>query len=150
MMMKTHLAFGIFSGLILLPFINNKFIFLFMVIICSLLPDIDIAYSYLGKYKIFRLLQWFVKHRGVIHSFTFCLAISLLLAVFFPILSVGFFVGFMGHLFCDLITSDGLKLFWPFKIEWSGRIRTGGKAEELIFISLLIVIIGIIAGYFFE
>lgn len=138
MLMKTHLALGAMAILFLLPIINNKLIFVFVVLFVTLLPDIDIATSYLGRKKIFRPLQWFVSHRGVIHSLTLCVIVSFLLAYFIPVLALPFFLGYSLHLFGDSLTSEGIRPFWPLKKEVHGAIRVGGKVEETIFIMFLI------------
>ena len=71
MLVRTHLAIGIFGILLLLPFVEGKLIFIIVTLIATLLPDIDSAYSTLGQKKMFMFLQFFVKHRGILHSFTF-------------------------------------------------------------------------------
>ena len=138
-MFKTHLAFGALLGLAFLPHVNNKWIFIPIVLFCSLLPDIDSMHSYLGKNLIFRPLQWFVKHRDFLHSFTFAIIIALIFAFYFPIIALPFFLGYSGHLFMDAITKEGIRPFWPLKekIEW--RIKTGGRTEEVLFYSFLLI-----------
>jgi inner membrane protein len=138
MMMKTHLAIGVFLIAFLLPVINNKLIFCVVVLVASLLPDIDIANSYLGQKKIFRPLQWVVKHRGMIHSFTLCLIVSFMFAYYIPILTLPFFLGYSFHLLADSFTVEGIRPFWPLKKEVEGSIRVSGKREMLILIMILI------------
>lgn len=139
MLARTHFVFGLFLALLFFPHVNNKFVFLPIVLIASLLPDIDCAYSYLGKNKLFRILQFFVKHRGAIHSLTVCLIVSLLFAFFVPVLAFPFFLGYTGHLFLDSITPDGVRPLWPVKKELSGKIRTGGNVEKVFFYFLILI-----------
>ena len=108
-MYKTHVAFGAFLALVFLPFIVHKWIFVPIVLFCSLLPDIDCMHSYLGRYKILRPMQWIVKHRTLFHSLTFAVIISLLFAFYIPILAFPFFLGYVGHLFSDSITPEGIR-----------------------------------------
>lgn len=145
MMMKTHLAMGILAGLILMPYVDNKWIFMSVVILSTLLPDIDSMHSYLGKRIWFRPLQWFVKHRGLLHSLSFCLLVCLLFALFLPILALPFFVGYGVHLFADSITIEGVRLWWPLKGEISGDIKTNGKIEKIIFYTCCgLIVVGIV------
>lgn len=131
--MKTHVALASAVALALLPFVNYKLAFFPIVIFSTLLPDVDVAHSYLGHRWYFRPIQWFVKHRGLIHSFTFCFLISILLAFYFPIIALPFFVGYSLHLFGDSLTVEGIRPFWPTKKEILGKIRTNGAVEKVIF-----------------
>jgi len=84
-------------------------------------------------------LQLLTKHRGMIHSFSFAILISIILAVFLPILSLGFFLGYSVHLICDSFTRDGIQPFWPLKARSSGFITSGGRIEETLFFSLVLL-----------
>ena len=118
---------------------NNQIVFVVMALIGTLLPDIDIAFSTLGRYRVFRLLQAFVRHRGVIHSFSFAVLLSLIIAVFWPAASLGFFLGYGLHLFSDSFTKDGIQPFWPYKKRSLGFITTGGKIETTVLVIFIIV-----------
>lgn len=139
MMYRTHLAIGIFIVLLFLPIINYKLFFIFGVLVCTFLPDIDCTQSFLGKYKILRPIQWFVKHRGLFHSFTFAGIIALVFAFFYPVFALPFFLGYSGHLIADSLTSEGIRPFWPSKSEIKWRIRTGGKREKIVFYVLSLI-----------
>jgi membrane-bound metal-dependent hydrolase YbcI (DUF457 family) len=139
MLFKTHLALGILAIILIIPHVTYKFIFGLMVLVATILPDIDTGFSNPGKYMIFKPLQFFVKHRGIIHSFTFAIIISIALSMFFPIASLGFFVGFSVHLLADAFTKDGIQAFWPFKKRSTGIIRTGGRVEDGLFISIILI-----------
>ena len=91
MLMKTHLVIGAFAVLFFLPHVESKLIFAGVALIASVLPDIDSGFSTVGKKGIFRPLQMLTKHRGIIHSFTLCIAVSVLFAFFVPVLAFGFF-----------------------------------------------------------
>jgi inner membrane protein len=132
-MYKTHFLFSIFLALIFLSYANNKLLFFLVILVSTFLPDIDCVHSLLGKQRILRPLQWFVKHRGVFHSLTFCLIICLLLALYYPALALPFFLGYAGHLFLDSFTERGIKPFWPLKKELKGVIKSNGNIERGIF-----------------
>ncbi len=130
---KTHLAIGIAVALYFSNFVNNPFSFVILTLIATLLPDVDSGFSYLGKKPIFRPLQWTTKHRGILHSYTFCVFFSILIALFFPLLALPFFLGYSFHLIGDSYTIQGIKPFWPLKFVSKGPVKTGGKFERMLF-----------------
>lgn len=133
MMLRTHLAVGIAVVLYFLPFIEHKLVFVPVALIASILPDIDSGFSNIGKHKIFRPVQWLSNHRGILHTYTFCIGISVLLAFFYPIVALPFFLGYSFHLYLDMFTPQGIKPFWPLKVKSSGHVTTGGKVDATIF-----------------
>ena len=110
-----------------------------MVIVATVLPDLDSGFSSWGRHWIFKPLQIFVKHRGVIHSFTTGIVLSVLLAMFWPVASLGFFVGYSVHLICDSFTKQGIQPFWPFRIRSKGFINSGGRIEDSLFVFLVVI-----------
>jgi membrane-bound metal-dependent hydrolase YbcI (DUF457 family) len=139
MLKKTHLAVGLGVALYFLPYVNEKLFFIPIVLATSLLPDIDSGFSTVGKSKIARPLQWMVEHRGIIHSFTFAGLVSVIIALFFPVIALPFFLGYAFHLLLDTFTPQGIKPFWPLKFKSSGVVRTGGTVEKTIFAVVLVV-----------
>ena len=139
MLLKTHFALAILIILLFLQQVNSKIIFIIMVLVASVVPDLDSPNSVFGKFMIFRPVQNIFKHRGILHSLTLALLISLGIAVFFPIASFGFFLGYGIHLFADAFTKDGIKVFWPLKFIANGPLHTGGKIEESIFFLLIFI-----------
>jgi len=144
-MYRTHLLAGAFLALLFLPFVVHKWLFVPVVLFCSLLPDIDSMHSYLGRRWFFRPLQWAVKHRDVFHSLTLCIIIALVFAFYIPVLALPFFLGYAGHLFADALTNEGIRAFWPLKEISSWRITTGGKSERIFFYFLIAANIALIA-----
>ena len=138
MLIKTHLAITTCLILLLIPAVEYKIIFVVIALLATYIPDIDTRNSKIGHHWYFRPLQWFSKHRGFVHSFTFLLLITLLLAMFFPIVSLGFFVGYGSHLLADSFTIEGIKPFYPSKKVSNWKIRTGGKRETTVFLFFLI------------
>ncbi len=139
MLKRTHLAIGAAVGLFLLPAVENKIIFLPVVLLASLLPDVDSGFSAVGGRWFMRPVQWFVKHRGVFHSLTFAVLVSFAIAFFWPAGALPFFLGYSFHLLADSFTPEGIKAFWPMKFVSKGRIRTGKKIESGIFFIFLIL-----------
>jgi len=139
MMMKTHLVISAAAALFLLPHVNDKIIFLPIVLFATSLPDIDSMHSELGHRWYFRPLQFFLKHRGVMHSFTFCILVALAFSFYIPVLALPFFLGYSSHLIADSFTIDGIRPFWPLSGEVEGKIRTGGVIEEGIYYSFILV-----------
>ncbi len=139
MLFRTHLAIGIFAVILFFPLVNYPIHFAIMAIIASLLPDIDSGFSMIGRNKPAKLVQILTKHRGILHSLTFCLAVSLIFAFFAPVYSFGFFLGYSLHLLADSFTKLGITPFWPYKGIANGVINSGGVVERGIFFVFIIV-----------
>ncbi|HLD38328.1 MAG TPA: metal-dependent hydrolase [Candidatus Nanoarchaeia archaeon] len=149
MLIKTHLTITLFFILLLLPFVSYKIFFIAIALLATYIPDIDLKSSKLGRKIIFRPLQYFVKHRGAFHSFTFLFLITFIFLMFIPRIALGFFVGYASHLFADSLTISGITPFFPLKGKTSWKIRTGGKTEKILFFVLLIVNLLLIVRYIF-
>lgn len=144
MMSKTHVAFSLLVCLIVLDFaaIDEPLLFFAFLLLGTLLPDIDLPTSYLGKRLWFFSwpISFFSKHRGVFHSPLFGgLIFFLLLFLGAPFaVSLGFLCGFASHLFIDALTPAGIALlypFFPFKVR--GFVRTGSLLEFFFFMGIL-------------
>ncbi len=149
MLLRTHLALAVLVILLFINQVNNQFIFIFVMVIATMLPDIDTGFSTLGKMKGFRPLQFFARHRGMIHSFTFCIIISLILAAFWPAASLAFFLGYGIHLFLDSFTKEGIMPFWPYRKTSSWHFKTGSLTETTIFLFLVFMDILLVVLRFF-
>jgi len=139
MLLKTHLIFGLLTALLFIDKVSYKATFFVVVLIASILPDVDSMSSFLGRFKILRPLQWAVGHRGFLHSFSFMVLISLLFAFFIPRLAFPFFIGYGIHLIADSFTVDGIQPWWPSKEKMAGKIRTGGIVEQGLFYGILLL-----------
>jgi len=148
MLIKTHLALTVLAILIFISSVEHKFIFVIVALVAAYIPDVDSPFSKLGHHKIFRPLQIFVKHRGILHSFTFLLLFTLALVLFFPIAAFGFFLGYGLHLFADSFTINGIRPFYPSKRTASGKLKTGSVIETGIFIGVILAILFIIGFKF--
>ena len=143
MLIRTHLALIVLFIILFLPHVQNQYLFVGVALAASFIPDIDNAFSTLGSRGVFRALQFFTKHRGMIHSLTIAVLISIILAVFFPAASLAFFLGYGLHIFLDSFTKEGVAPFWPWKKVSSGFIRTGGKIEMSLFVFLILADIAV-------
>lgn len=139
MLLRTHVMFAIFMILIFVSHVSNKFIFIVMVLVATIVPDLDSGFSSWGRHFIFRPLQFFVKHRGIIHSFTTAVVLSVILAFWFPAASFGFFIGYCVHIFIDSFTREGVQPFWPMHWKSNGPLYSGGRFEEVLFFVLIAV-----------
>jgi membrane-bound metal-dependent hydrolase YbcI (DUF457 family) len=139
MMIKTHLTVVIFFILLLLSQVEYSIIFALVALVTTFIPDVDTKFSTLGKKKIFRPFQFFVKHRGILHSFTLLLALTLILAFFVPVIALPFFLGYGLHIFMDSFTVDGVAPFYPYKKRVYGSVKNGSKIENFIFVSFIVV-----------
>jgi len=150
MLIRTHLSITLFFILVFISNVEHKFVFVLVALFATFIPDIDSKFSIIGKRKIFRILQFFIKHRGIVHSFTFLMMLTFIFALFFPILALPFFLGYGLHLFADSFTIEGIKPFYPYKKISSWKIKTGGKSEIFVFVFFLIVDLGLIIAKFFS
>ncbi len=137
-MLRTHLGISIMAVLLFLPHVSHKISFLAIIFAATLIPDIDNAFSTAGNTKPGRVFQLFVKHRGLLHSLTFCVAVSLIFALFFPIAALPFFLGYSLHLFADSFTKEGIRPFWPLKRKTTWTMKTGGLEETSLFVFLVV------------
>ena len=145
MMFRTHLALGFLFGLLSLKFFDliHPVIFVVLVTLFSSLPDIDHPKSRIGR-KLFFIsfpIKFIFKHRGFFHSIFPPVILFLLLFYFnFNLVAFSVFIGYIAHLAGDAVTKNGINFLHPvtrFRIQ--GPIRTGGKFETIIFISLMLV-----------
>ena len=133
MLLRTHLAITILAVLLLISHVEHKILFVVVALIATLIPDIDSGVSTLGRKRYFAPIQFIINHRGILHSFTFLILATVVLALFLPLFALPFFLGYSLHLFADSFTIMGIKPFYPSHATSSGRIRTGGRIEKIIF-----------------
>ena len=140
MLLKTHLVIGLFGILVYSLFFEFNAVYALVFLIATLLPDIDSPKSWIGKSKMIRPLHWFVKHRGIFHSLT----IGIIIAEIFVFLlgfgtGVAFFLGYGVHLLVDSFTVAGIRPLWPLNWFIRGRMKTGSRGEQNLFVLLLVV-----------
>jgi len=153
MLFRTHLTFAVLVFFILnfIFIVPNKILFFIFVILGAILVDIDIKNSKVGRHWYLRPFQFFIKHRGMVHSLIFGLFVSVLIASINQWAGFGFFAGFASHLFLDFLTASGINLFWPI---WNKKfglgIKTGGLIEEIFFVLILLADFWIFLKYILE
>ncbi|OPX47194.1 metal-dependent hydrolase [Clostridium thermobutyricum] len=119
----------------------------------SVFPDIDMKGSYISKrYPLLSKAFKKCKHRGLTHSFIFlsilyviALALSFISHENIVVISIcgGFLIGYISHLVLDLLTKEGIELFFPFRANIRlFNIKTGSKGEKTFhkFLKLIIAI----------
>jgi len=144
MLIKTHLAITLCFVLVFFNYVEDKLVFVFVALVATFIPDIDSRFSSIGQKKVARILQFFTKHRGVIHSYTFLFVVTFFIVLFFPVIAFGFFLGYGLHLFADSFTKEGIVPFYPNRKRCSWKISTGGKTEILIFVLFVIIDVSLV------
>ena len=138
MLIRTHIAISALFVILFLGSVSNPWLFIPVALFATILPDIDSGFSTIGRFQASRFIQFFSKHRGMFHSFSLCIIISVILAAFIPVLALPFFLGYSIHLLADCFTVEGVKVFWPFPIKSNWRVRTGSRTESTIFLVFLL------------
>ena len=145
----NHLTGGIvFTGLFCSFFSVNIFanpIFITATLFGSLVPDIDHTKSWIGKafYPVAKWLSVNYGHRTITHSVFFLIGICLL-SIFLEknfrgdySVSIILFFSVLSHLIFDMVTLQGIPLFYPFyknpcvlPANPEMRIRSGNIRQE--------------------
>lgn len=122
----------------------------------SVLPDIDHKGSFIGRrLKVISfIVHHTVGHRGLTHTLLFAIGLSTLLAYLVLQLSgfsqaimlffvLGLFAGILSHLALDMLTKEGIPLFYPFiKADISiARFKTGGVGEYIASLGCMALIV---------
>jgi membrane-bound metal-dependent hydrolase YbcI (DUF457 family) len=137
MIFLTHFTFALLVALGILritSFQMPSFLFLCIVSVSALLPDIDTATSFIGS-KI-KPISFFLSHRKFFHSIV-CAIIAASLVFNLTQNSeyaLAFMIGYGSHLFLDAFTRGGTALFWPAKLMVKGPFKTRGLFDMLLFI----------------
>lgn len=148
MFKKVHFLLGLFVALYFMPYVNNKIVFFPIVLISTFIPDFDLIISPRRR-KTMTKPSELRGYRDFMHSYTLCIILSALLAIFYPILALPFFIGYSFHLFFDSLTTYGISPFWPFKIKTKGFISPDGIAEKTITIILILLTLLLVFRYLF-
>jgi len=140
---RTHMAIGLLAGLILYPLLGQTwYIFIPLVILGSLLPDVDHQNSKINR--ILPITRWIPKvfeHRGFFHSIF--PAIIMYTALYYgglEYIGLPLTVGYLSHLASDCMTRLGCNLLHPvshFRIQ--GPIITDGLMEIITLASVFLI-----------
>ena len=140
MLKRTHLALGIAIAFYFLPHIQtNKFIFLGVVLLASLLPDIESGFAAAQRHSLFSLQPTEnVYHKNhLLHTYTFLILITIAIAIYYPVLALPFFLGYSFHLFIDSFSPNGIRPFWPLRHRTKGKIVPSGGIDKILFVIFL-------------
>ncbi len=152
MMFITHVSIALFAGILkiqLIPLPIDKLLFLAIVILSALIPDIDTD-SFIARRLRVRGLSWFFKHRGFFHSILPMIFFMVIVFLFTgnPYYSIAVLIGFGSHLFFDAFTVKGIAFFWPSKLKLRGKLRTGGLIDWGLFLVFLVFDVVLILRFF--
>jgi len=142
MRFRTHIIFSFLISLLIINSFNiqNKIIFIVILLIASALPDIDSYKSKVGKKikPLSFLINIFLGHRGIFHSLFLLILILLFIMLINYEIAAAFFIGYLSHLVLDSLTPEGVMFLYPFsKKRIQGFIRTGSLFENILFVLLL-------------
>jgi inner membrane protein len=151
MLFKTHLLFGIVASLVAvrLGVAQPTWVFFALVIVSSLVPDLDTPGSYLGQraWPISGVFRFLMGHRTILHSIWFPFILYLGLLGWSPEVSLGILLGYCSHLLLDLLNEQGIRPFYPINFRVSGPFRTGGFGEIVVFVFFLVLAGWLILGF---
>lgn len=129
--------FGFFCWIVLSFVLEMPFWVLAGVLLGLILVDLDSCKSKVGRK--FWFLSWVFSHRGIMHSLVGCFVVSAGVGMINLWFGFGVFVGFVSHLVLDVLTLQGVKIFWPFDFRVRGFVRSGGIFEDIFFVLVLLV-----------
>ncbi|MBT3298641.1 hypothetical protein HN385_06950 [archaeon] len=150
MLFHGHLLVGMLVFLLTYNFFDdiftggNIFVIFLLVLLGSLLPDIDEKGTTINKWFGFIgiIFQKLFKHRGFLHSLIFFLIISFLVKIIFSdAYGYALLLGLFAHILGDGISKMGVRLFYPLKFRIKGPLRVGSFAEVLISFFIFCVIV---------
>src|SRR5947207_802327 len=108
MLRRTHLVIGLAIALHFVSHVTNQFLFIFIVLLSTVLPDIDSGFSALGRNWFAKPVQIMTSHRGYLHSYTFAVFASIIISLIYPVAALPFFLGYSFHLLADSFTVLGI------------------------------------------
>ena len=146
---KTHIAGGIAAGSFYLMAgepVGTDLLFIGSCMLGSLIPDIDHTGSMIGRRVplLDNIINAVFGHRTITHSLLFMLLFMLLFRFTeWPVsVELGLLIGIGSHLFLDALTTAGIRILWPLKFNFAfpTGIKTGGMAEQIFLIGLVVFI----------
>ena len=155
MKFKTHLAFGLFMGLLYLNYaeVQNRFLFILFVLLGSALPDIDTSSSKLGSkiWPLSKLIEIFLGHRGIFHSIWLIILIPGIVYLYIgKIYGIAMFIGYFSHVLMDGFTKKGVNFLNPFlELRLRGFLETGSFLEKMILVVIVLLDIFLMLGIIF-
>lgn len=120
---KQHFIYGISTATALslsvfgngLPYFNSPTILIVGAAIGSLMPDIDTPKSIVGQLTVpvSFILNRLIGHRTYTHDPAIWIPLAIVLTRMYPLM-FGFFIGYLGHIFLDGLTEEGIPVFYFF------------------------------------
>ncbi len=137
MILRTHIFFAVLID-VLLDFHVN-----FFTILGSTLPDIDLPSTSVGQSfsKLSNYLYRRFGHRGLCHSVYWALLFGLLSFINKDVF-LQLCIGYTAHIFLDMFTPTGVKLFYPWNVNFTmfnGVVETNKKWDIIIGIASIII-----------
>lgn len=143
MMFKTHLASSLLVSLLSVRHLDpdNKILFISILMIFSIFPDIDSHRSKISRKLGFlrHMIKLFFRHRHFVHSLFIPLAVLItLLLAGKPYLGIAAILGYSSHLILDSLNRQGVMPFYPIsKKKIRGIFMTGRLVDCSLFFVFL-------------
>ncbi|MDD4353877.1 MAG: metal-dependent hydrolase [Candidatus Nanoarchaeia archaeon] len=137
MILRTHIFFAVLIDVCLDFHVN------FFTILGSTLPDIDLPSTPLGQ-SFNKLSQYLYRrfgHRGLTHSVYWSLLFGALSFINKDIF-LQLCIGYTAHIFLDMFTPTGVKLFYPWNVNFTmfnGCVETGKRGDIILGIASIII-----------
>lgn len=146
--MRTVLAFGVAVALYFLPYVANKAVFLPVVIIACLIPQIGtLSWKKTGMFAKSDKLSFIDK---ILKNYTICIIVSIGLAFSYPVLALPFFLGYSFTVSLNAFSKEGVEPFWPIvNTRTSGRIVSGGSLDNTLFYIFIVFDVALLVKFFF-
>lgn len=146
MMYYTHLAFGFLVSLLAINIfdISNRLLFVLIVLLFSIFPDIDERKSKIGKkYKFAsRIINFLFGHRGFFHSIYIPLILYFIFYNIINEIGIAVLVGYFSHLLMDAMTRQGIMPLYPIiNRKINGFIKTNSLSEKILFLIIILLIL---------
>ena len=137
--------FGIVAFILLSPLFSggNEIVFLVLVLLGSILPDIDDGNSKIKKASgvLGSIISFMFKHRGILHSLIFVFFLFILISLWNSYYAWGLSIGYLSHLLSDSLTPMGIRIFYPFSsFKLRGPIKVGSTGEWIVLFGLVILV----------
>lgn len=131
MLFLTHISAGLALSMLVFPHLYVA------VLIGSILPDIDLATSTIGRR--FKIIGWVFAHRGFFHTMWAGIILSAMIGIISYSYALAFLAGYILHLILDGLTPKGVVLFNPF-LRLKGPFKTGSIMDYVLLGVFLIII----------
>ena len=146
MMYYTHLAFGLLVSLLSIEIfdIQNKLIFILIVIFFSIFPDIDEKKSKIGRKNktLSTIINFIFGHRGFFHSIYIPLFLYFVFYYINNEVGIAILAGYFSHLFMDAITKNGIRPLYPLiNKRINGFFKTNSILEKILFLIIILLIL---------